>query len=242
MDSAIEIQNLDVSYGKTDVLHSVSMNLIAGDRILLIGPNGAGKTTLLRSLMGLLKPSTGHIHFFGKHLNHMSVRRRVEMGLGYLLQTENVVPSLTVEDNFSLGSYLLRKGESERRKEAILDLMPSLAGKLKNRAGILSGGERQLLALGILLMARPRVLLLDEPSAGLAPKAAGEIIGKLKQLQKRFKVETVCMVEHNLKLGLEWSSKVIVLVQGHIALISENPERFLDHPQELEKYYFENQD
>lgn len=239
METLIQIEGIDVSYGKRQILHKISMNLSRGEKVLLIGPNGAGKTTLLKTVIGLLSPGDGAVNYLGEDITGASVQTRVKKGISYLLQTENIVPGLTVEENLSLGGYFLSKEDLEKRKNMVLDAMEFLRSKLKTRAGLMSGGERQCLALSMVLMRNPKVLLLDEPSAGLAPKAAKEIIERLDKIQATFQVEMVCMVEHNLKLALKWATKIILLVQGRVVLVSDSPKAFIQKPEELEKYFFE---
>jgi branched-chain amino acid transport system ATP-binding protein len=239
METLLQIEGVDVSYGKRQILHKISMNLSRGEKVLLIGPNGAGKTTLLKTVIGLLSPGNGAVNYLGENITGASVRTRVRKGISYLLQTENIVPGLTVEENLALGGYFIGKEDLEKRKNMVLDSMEFLRSKLKIRAGLMSGGERQGLALSMVLMRNPKVLLLDEPSAGLAPKAAKEIIERLDNIQADFQVETVCMVEHNLKLALKWATKIILLVQGRVVLVSDSPQDFIQNPEELEEYYFE---
>ena len=238
MKTLLQIEGVDVSYGKRQILHKISMNLSRGEKVLLIGPNGAGKTTLLKTVIGLLSPGNGSINYLGEDITGASVRIRVRKGISYLLQTENIVPGLTVEENLALGGYFLSKQELEKQKNMVLDAMEFLRPKLNIRAGLMSGGERQGLALSMVLMRNPKVLLLDEPSAGLAPKAAKEIIERLDKIQDTFQVEMVCMVEHNLKLALKWATKIILLVQGRVVLVSNSPQDFIQKPEELEKYFF----
>jgi len=239
MEVLLQIKDIDASYGKRQILHKISMNLSRGEKILLIGPNGAGKTTLLKTVIGLLPPGNGAVNYLGEDITGASVRTRVRKGISYLLQTENIVPGLTVEENLALGGYFLSKQEMEKQMNMVLDAMKFLRPKLKTRAGLMSGGERQGLALSMVLMRNPKVLLLDEPSAGLAPKSAKEIIERLDKIQATFQVEMVCMVEHNLKLALKWATKIILLVQGRAVLVSDSPQAFIQKPEELEKYFFE---
>lgn len=239
METLLQIEGIDASYGKRQILHEISMNLSRGEKVLLIGPNGAGKTTLLKTVIGLLSPGNGAVNYLGEDITGASVRTRVRKGISYLLQTENIVPGLTVEENLALGGYFLSKQELEKQMNMVLDAMEFLRPKLKTRAGLMSGGERQGLALSMVLMRNPNVLLLDEPSAGLAPKAAKEIIERLDNIQDTFQVEMVCMVEHNLKLALKWATRIILIVQGRVVLVSDSPQDFIQKPEELEKYFFE---
>lgn len=239
MENILDIHKIQTSYGKRQILHSVSLSVPAGGKVLLIGPNGSGKSTLLKSVMGLLRLQRGSIWFNGEEIGHSSVRKRVASGISFLLQTRNIVPGLSVDENLALGGYSLTGDEVSVQKERVLELLWLLTPKLKQRAGLLSGGERQALALGMILMQRPQLLLLDEPSAGLAPKAALNVIQSIKGISEIFDLRAICMVEHNLKTTLPWAEKVVVLVEGQIAFESQEPSSFVSKPEMLEKHYFE---
>ena len=238
MKTLLQIKGIDTFYDKNQILHEICLDLFPGEKILLIGPNGAGKTTLLKTIIGLIPHQNGHIYYQGKDFSTASVQARVERGIGYLLQTGNIVPGLTVNENLDLGGFYLSREDLQRRKEMVLNSMKFLKPKLNLRAGLLSGGERQTVALSMVLMRTPSLLLLDEPSAGLSPKTANEIVNNLDNIQSVFDVKTVFMVEHNLKLALQWATKVVILVQGRIVLISEKPEYFIQKPEEVAKYFF----
>jgi ABC-type branched-subunit amino acid transport system ATPase component len=231
-------ENLSVKYTTELVLRGITLDISAGERLLLIGPNGSGKTTLLKAIIGLLRMETGRIYFDSQDVTASSVQSRIRRGISYLLQQRNIVPGLSVEENLTLGGYHLRRGEVEKQKEKVLNSASILKGKLKTRAGLLSGGERQALALGMVLMRNPKLLLLDEPSAGLAPRTASAIIESIEALQESFEVSAICMVEHNLKLALQWASRIILLVQGRIVYTSDSPRTFINKPEELEKFFF----
>jgi branched-chain amino acid transport system ATP-binding protein len=238
MAYALQIDGLDASYGNRQVLHQISMDVAEGDRVLFIGPNGSGKTTLLKCVMGLLRSPGGRVQFYGEDIYRKSVAYRVGIGISYLLQTGNVVPGLTVEENLRLGAFGVKEKDFQKRKAIVLDTVHFLKHKENKRAGLLSGGERQSLALSMVFMKNPRLLLLDEPSAGLSPKAAKDIISLIERLQAGFGVKSICMVEHNLKLALQWASSLVVLLQGQIAFKSRDPGKFVQNPAELENYYF----
>lgn len=239
MGGTLEIERINVGYVKRQILFDVSLDLLRGEKALLIGPNGAGKTTLLKAVVGLRPCQGGKMRFMGDKLEGVPIRRRIEKGIGYLLQAENIVPGLTVEENLALGGYYLEKKAFKENKEKVFGSMAFLKPKLKTRAGLLSGGERQALALGMVLVRRPKLLLLDEPSAGLAPKTAKTLIESIDAIQDSFQVDSICMVEHNLKLALAWANKVFILVQGRVVLASEDPRKFIERTELLEKYFFE---
>lgn len=234
----LNVTGINASYGRKQVLFDTSISISEGESVLLIGPNGAGKSTLLKVIAGLLTPSEGEIEISGNNISAWSSHRRIILGIGYLLQTENIVPGLTVQENLLLGGYSLNPEILKTRLDEVLEIFGFLKEKLNSRAGFLSGGERQALAISMVLMKRPQLLLLDEPSAGLSPKAASGILAHIKKAQDVMGINAVCMVEHNLKFSLQWAKKVIVLVGGRVVHISENPDEYLNQPQELEKFFF----
>jgi branched-chain amino acid transport system ATP-binding protein len=235
-----EVNKLNVFYGKKQVLFDTSFSISENEKVLLIGPNGAGKSTLIKAAIGLLPVHSGDIRLNGNDISSWHTHRRISSGIGYLLQSENIVPGLTVEENLMLGGHPLKKHLVNERIGAITDAFKFLKDKLDKRAGLLSGGERQALAIGMVLMKKPRILFLDEPSAGLAPKAASDIIGKIKNLQSAMEIKAICMIEHSLKLALPWATKVVILVGGRVVHITDNPKQYLDNPEKLEKFYFSN--
>ncbi len=238
MSPLIQLQNIDIFYGKRQILHDICLDLSENNRLLLIGPNGAGKSTLLKTIIGLVRPRCGAVIYRGSSITGTPVQKRVAQGIGFLMQTNNIVPGLTVEENLALAGYSLKKILLAERISAVIENIAILKSKLKSRAGLLSGGERQALAIGMVLIQRPAVMLLDEPSAGLSPKSAMKIISVLKDVQATFSIQAVCMVEHNLKTALEWATQTAVLVQGRMVFVSENPQEFISRPELLEKYFF----
>jgi len=222
--SILKVENISAGYRDRIVIKEISLELCENDRILLIGPNGAGKSTLLKVIGGLLKPSSGKVYLKEEDITHWSVEKRVRFGLGYLLQERNIFPSLTVRENFELAGYYLPQRELEKRLEEILKYLPMLKEKLNITAGVLSGGERQALALGLVILRKPEVILLDEPTAGLAPAAAKEILRLISTITKEISRPFI-LVEHRLKEISEIEglvNKVVILINGKI-------ESLLDH-------------
>jgi len=213
----LEIKDLHVSYGQVDAVRGVSLSLNAGQIISVIGPNGAGKTTLLAAAMGLL-PSKGMLRFEGEDLHGMDVEARVERGLCLVPEKRELFGELTVLDNLQLGAYSQRMSGDALRKRLqwVYERFPRLAERRSQRANTLSGGERQMLAVGRALMSQPRLLMLDEPSLGLAPLIVRDILTIVRKL--RDDGVSILLVEQNARAALETSDEGYVLETGEIAL------------------------
>jgi branched-chain amino acid transport system ATP-binding protein len=211
----LEIQALTVHYGKALVLDGVNVGVPAHALVALIGPNGAGKTTLLRTVSGLLRPTMGTVTFQGRTLNGLAPHRIVREGLVHCPEGRRPFPELSVLENLLLGKALWpSRAEAESRLDEVFGLFPRLRERRGQLAGTLSGGEQQMLALGRALMCRPKLLLLDEPSMGLAPKIVDEVfaaIGKIRTMGV-----TVLLVEQNVELALEVCDTVAALDHGRL--------------------------
>ena len=213
----LEIGDLHVSYGRVEALHGVTLSLLPRQIVSVIGPNGAGKTTLLAAAMGLL-PSVGTLRFEGEDLHGLDVEARVERGLCLVPEKRELFGDLSVQDNLQLGAYArrLRRDAAKRRLDSVYERFPRLAERRAQRASTLSGGERQMLTLGRALMSAPRLLLLDEPSLGLAPLIVGEILAIVRRL--RDDGVSILLVEQNARIALESSDYGYVLETGEVAL------------------------
>lgn len=215
------LKNLDVYYGKLHTLKKVSLHVNRGEIVVLIGSNGAGKTTLLSTISGLIKPSSGSIIYDGKEIAGEDPARIVRMGISQVPEGRLVFRPMTVEENLLLGSYhrySLRNRLAVREDmEKVYSVFPVLKQRKKQLAGTLSGGEQQMLAIGRALMARPRVLLLDEPSMGLAPNIIREIFRYIVDLQREYGL-TVLLVEQNARSALRISGRGYVIETGRIVL------------------------
>ena len=218
MSAALEVEGLSVAYGKVEALQRASLRVAEGSIVTVIGPNGAGKTTLLGAIMGLL-PSHGALRYAGASLEGTSTEDRVELGLCLVPERRELFAGLSVEDNLRLGAFRRRR-EGVRAigtgLEQVYSRFPRLKERARQLAGTLSGGERQMLALGRALMARPRLLLLDEPSLGLAPRLVREIYLIIADL-KRTGV-SMLLVEQNARAALQVADYGYVLETGEIAL------------------------
>ena len=217
MTPMLEVQDLHVSYGQVDAVRGVSLSLMPGQIVSVIGPNGAGKTTLLAAAMGLL-PSKGTLRFEGDDLHALDVEARVERGLTLVPEKRELFGELTVLDNLVLGAYArrLRSATLKKRLDTVYARFPRLAERRVQRADTLSGGERQMLALGRALMSSPRLLMLDEPSLGLAPLIVTEILSIVRGL--RNEGVSILLIEQNARAALDCSDHGYVLETGEIAL------------------------
>ena len=209
----LEVEGLTAGYGAAPVLHEVDLSVGAGRIVAVLGANGAGKTTLLRTLSGLLPATRGRVTFDGVDLRGVKVERMVRYGIAHVPEGRGVVTELTVDENLRLGG-LWRKPRPSL--DGIYDLFPALARRKDHLGHQLSGGERQLLAIGRALAAQPRLLLLDEPSLGLAPKITAQIMGLLRDLRDRTGL-AVLLVEQNVRSALSIADEGVVLNLGRIA-------------------------
>jgi len=231
----LEIENIHVHYGKARVLEDVSLSVARGRIVCLIGANGAGKTTLLRTISGLVRPRTGTIRFLGEAVHNWPIDKIVRSGLVHVPEGRDIFTKLTVYQNLLLGSYT-----ADTRKtvpgdmEKVWDYFPVLKKRRNQIAGTLSGGEQQMLATGRALMARPKMLLLDEPSQGLAPLITEAIFGILRTVNQAG--TTVLLVEQNAYKALESSSDGYVLQNGRIVL--QGPARELLENRMVQEHYF----
>jgi branched-chain amino acid transport system ATP-binding protein len=214
----LDIRDLHAGYGKAEVLHGLNLHADAGQVITVIGPNGAGKTTLLNTLMGLL-PTRGQLLYRGEDISDFTLEERVMMGIALVPEKRELFSTMTVEDNLELGGYRqMRIGNRQWRSriDDVYDLFPRLKERRTQLAGTLSGGERQMLAVGRSLMSRPDVLMLDEPSLGLAPLIVKEIFSIIETLRKTG--VTIVLVEQNARAALAVADHGYVLEMGEVSL------------------------
>jgi len=214
----LQINDLFTAYGPIMALHGVSLEVPEGQIIALLGGNGAGKSTTLRTISGLVHPVRGHIQFLGHPIEKLSPEKIVQMGISQVPEGRQIFPELTVMENLRLGAYIRREGRAVRQDiERVFHYFPVLKEREKQAAGTLSGGEQQMMAIGRALMARPRILLLDEPSLGLAPLVVQQIFGIVKTLNADEGL-TILLVEQNAGLALGISQYGYVLEIGRVVL------------------------
>jgi branched-chain amino acid transport system ATP-binding protein len=221
-------------YGRVTVLRGVDLAVRAGEFVAVIGANGAGKTTLLRTISGILRPSAGRVVFEGRDLARIPAHRIPALGIAHVPEGRQVFPQLSVRENLLLGAYLRRdRAHREARMAFVLDLFPRLHERLGQAGGTLSGGEQQMLAVGRALMLEPRLLMLDEPSQGLAPRVVGELYGKLGEIHALG--TTIVLVEQNLTAALRHADRAYVLEHGRVVL--EGPTAELEGNDEIRRAY-----
>ncbi len=215
--SSLEIDGLEVAYGRTTALHGVSITVGEGQVVCLIGANGAGKTTAMRAISGLVRPRAGRVRFAGQDITGQAAHRIAAAGLRQVPEGRQCFAELTVAENLALGAYLVpSRGEVARRRDGVLARFPRLRERLHQLAGSMSGGEQQMLAIGRALMGAPRLLLLDEPSMGLAPLFVEEIFAIIAALKAEG--TTILLVEQNASAALDVADHAYVLETGRIVL------------------------
>lgn len=233
--NVLELDGLTVRYGAVRALHDVSLRVEQGSITAVLGANGAGKTTLLRTISGLVRPLSGSVHHDGRDITRLPVEEMVRDGMAHVPEGRGVIQELTVEDNLRLGASWRRDRADRRRSmDEVYELFPPLATRRRRSAYTLSGGERQMLAIGRALMARPRLLLLDEPSLGLAPLVTAKIMALLQDLVASTKL-TVLMAEQNARSALSISDHAVVLNLGSV-VVSGDPAK-LANDDELRHHY-----
>ncbi len=215
MSQLLEIESLNVAYGPVSALSGVTVSVGVGEAVALVGANGAGKSTLFKSIVGFLRPRSGRLHFLGRDMTGVSPERRARLGLGYAPEGRRIFPGLTVRENLEVAAFA-GKAERMQRLERAFALFPQLAERRNQLGWQLSGGQQQMLAIGRALMGRPRLLLLDEPSLGLSPKLADEVLATVRAIVKHG--TAVLLAEQNVRKALACCDRAYVLEIGKVAL------------------------
>ncbi|RLI39195.1 ABC transporter ATP-binding protein [Candidatus Bathyarchaeota archaeon] len=231
---ALKAEGICGGYGKMVIVHDVSMHVGEGELVALVGPNGSGKSTFLKTIYGLARRFSGRVFFFGKDVSDLRPYDKARIGLGYVPQVNNVFPELTVLENLEMGAYFRKDEEAIREDlEMIFSLFPVLKERRDQKAETLSGGERQMLAIGRALIGRPKVLLLDEPAAALAPKLAKELFKKLDEIRESG--VAILLVEQHARRALEACDRGYVLVDGRVVM--EGPGKELLESEDLKRAF-----
>lgn len=208
----LSVEQVTGGYGDTEILRRLSMSVEADEIVSIIGPNGAGKSTLMKTVFGLLHPREGRITFDGHDISNMAPHQIVRLGMCYVPQVANVFTTLTVEENLEMGAYALKASEINACKQRVYEMFPKLRERRRQLAGKMSGGERQMVAMGSALMLSPRLLLLDEPTAALSPKLVDEIFERIAHINSMG--IAVLMVEQNARQSLAMAHRGYVLANG----------------------------
>lgn len=209
--SFLTVRDVVSGYGEMEILYDVSVDVEEEEIVTIIGPNGAGKSTLMKTIFGLLPAWKGEIDFAGEDITPLPPEQVVRRGMCYVPQVDNIFPNLTVDENLEMGAYI-RDDDFQQQMEDVYSLFPDIAGRRSTKAGKLSGGMRQMVAFGRALMLEPKMLLLDEPSAGLAPLVVEMIFDRVQAINERG--VTILIIEQNARQALEYSDRGYVLVDG----------------------------
>ncbi len=233
MEEVLKVENVNAGYGKLHILFDVNAKIYDNQITTIVGPNGSGKSTFLKTIFGLSTIYSGKITYYGKEVTNTPPHEKTKLGIAYLPQTDNVFVNLSVEENLRIAGYTLSNEETNERIKIALKVFPELKKHLKRKAGHLSGGERQFLAIATALVRKSKLLMLDEPTAQLSPKFAETIFSKIIELKKEFGL-TILLVEQNIKRALEISDRAYMLIGGKV-VYEGSSEDLLSH-EKFEKY------
>ena len=234
-DYIIETKGLNVGYGPIHVIYDLDFKAPAGEVTVIVGPNGVGKTSLMKAIMGMITMYSGQVFFEGEDITSVPPHERTMLGIGYMPQTGNIFSKLSVEDNLRMASYIMAdKDLVADKREMVMSLFPRLKGYLKRDAGTLSGGERQMLAESMVLMRDPKVMLVDEPTAGLMPKLVTDVLKKLEEMAEATGLPII-IVEQRARRALEIGDNAY-LMRGGVFTFKGTAEELLNHPLLNEMY------
>lgn len=230
----LKIEGVDAGYKKLQILFGIDAVFKKKDITILVGPNGSGKSTLLKTIMGLTQLYKGKIVFGGTEIGNLPPHEVTKLGIAYLPQVNNVFSELKVRENLVMAGYTLGRDEARNRSKEVIGDFPVLKDYLDRKAGTLSGGERQMLAMAMALIRRPKMMLFDEPTGSLAPKKAIEVVSEIVRLRDTYGI-TVLLAEQNARRALEHGDKAILLISGRV-MYDDEAQKLLKHP-ELGKVY-----
>ncbi|MFQ6065484.1 MAG: ABC transporter ATP-binding protein [Candidatus Bathyarchaeia archaeon] len=225
----LEIEGINAGYGKLHVLFDINAKIKDKDITVLVGPNGSGKSTLLKTIMGITQVYSGKIVFNGRNILGLAPHAVTKLGIAYLPQVDNVFANLKVKENLLMAGYILGRDEAKERAKEVLDDFSFLNEYMNRRAGTLSGGERQMLAMAMAMMRTPQIMLFDEPTGSLAPKMALEVLDKIVKLRDNYGM-TLVLAEQNARRALEQGDEAILLVSGRV-MYEGNSQELLKHPE-----------
>ncbi len=226
-DAMLVVDTLNAGYGKFHILFDVSFHVPRKNILVIVGPNGSGKSTTLKAIFGVATVYNGKILLEGRDITKLPPHVKAKMGMAYLPQTDNVFAELTVEENLRMAAYTLPRDEADKAIREVVESFPILKEKMKKKAKTLSGGQRQLLGMAMMLIRKPKLMMFDEPTAGLAPKAAKEVIDKILWLRDDLG-KTIILVEQNAKLALEIGDLALLLVSGRVAFFGKAEDLLAD--------------
>ncbi len=216
----LELKDVSVNYDKVKALKNVSLEVEEGEMVSIVGANGAGKTTTLKTVVGLLRPAAGEIWFDGKRIDGRPTEEIVRHGVAFCMEGRRLFPFMTVLENLQMGAYSRRGNGAKQQMERVFELFPDLRGREKQKAGTLSGGQQQMVTIGRSLMSGPRLLMLDEPSLGLAPMVVSEVAKTVSKLNKEGL--TVLLVEQNARMALRISDRAYALEVGEVTVSGDS--------------------
>jgi len=225
----LTVKDLDAGYGRLQILSDVDMTAKEQEITVVVGPNGSGKSTLLKSIFGLASVYSGSIALDGEELTHLPPHQIARRGVAYLPQVENVFSNLTVRENLSMAGYGVEKLDLNTRLDEVVEIFPTLRVCARRKASTLSGGERQMLAMGMALLRKPRVMMFDEPTGNLSPKLATQVLGYITELKEKLGI-AIILVEQNARRALEVGQKCYLMVSGK-PIFEGQPSDLLSHPE-----------